>query len=127
MRFEIRAGGFFIILLGLLGLSGAVFFLGVMAGNEIAKQNTPDQAQVSSTFPLPSPPLVEATPAPASVAVNPAPVPMGGFSPGAASRPAMLPPPVAAAAKSPVAILSPHAMSTRAAVANLGNPAAAAS
>ena len=126
MRFEIRAGGFFIILLGLLGLSGAVFFLGVMAGNEIAKQNTPDQSQVSSTFPLPTPPAVEATPAPASVAANPAPVLMGGFSPGAASRPAMLPAPVAASAKSPVAVLSPHAMSTRAAVANLGNPPAPA-
>jgi septal ring-binding cell division protein DamX len=126
MRFEIKAGGFFIILLGLLGLSGAVFFLGVMAGNEIAKQNTPDQAQVSSTFPLPSPPPVEATPTPASIAINPTPVPMGGFSPAAGSHPAVLPP-MAAGVKSPVAVLSPHAMSTRAAVASLASPAAVAS
>lgn len=126
MRFEIRAGGFFIILLGLLGLSGAVFFLGVMAGNEIAKQNTPDQAQVSSSFPLPSPPPVEATPTPASIAVNPTPVPMGAFSPAVSPHPAVLPPALAGAAKSPVAVLSPHAMSTRAAVASLATPAAAA-
>ena len=58
MRFEIRAGGIFVILIGLVVLSGAVFFLGVMAGNEIARQNTPDQSQVSSMFPLPSPPAV---------------------------------------------------------------------
>ena len=58
MRFEIRAGGVFVILIGLVALSGAVFFLGVMAGNEIAKQNIPDQSQVSSVFPLPSPPAV---------------------------------------------------------------------
>ena len=122
MRFEIKAGGFFIILLGLLGLSGAVFFLGVMAGNEIARQNTPDQAQVSSSFPLPSPPPVEATPTPASMAINPTPVPMGGYSPAVGSHPSVFTP-LAAAAKSPVAVLSPHAMSTRAAVANLAPPA----
>jgi septal ring-binding cell division protein DamX len=131
MRFEIKAGGFLLILLGLLGLSGAVFFLGVMAGNEIAKQNTPDQAQVSSTFPLPSPPPVEATPTPASIAINPTPVPMGGFSPAAGSHPPGFPP-MAAAAKSPVAVISPgmsvpHAMSTHAAVASLSSPAAVAS
>ncbi|HTR64061.1 MAG TPA: SPOR domain-containing protein [Candidatus Binataceae bacterium] len=122
MRFEIRAGGFLLILLGLLGLSGAVFFLGVMAGNEIAKQNTPDQAQISSTFPLPSPPPLEATPTPASIAINPTPIPMGAFSPAVASHPSVFTP-MAGAAKSPVAMISPHAMSTRAAVANISTPA----
>ncbi len=56
MRFEIRAGGGFLILLGLLGLSGAVFALGLVAGYEMARQNQPDSSQISSTYPLPSPP-----------------------------------------------------------------------
>ena len=37
MRFEIKAGGGFLILLGLVGLSGAVFLLGLVAGNYMAK------------------------------------------------------------------------------------------
>ncbi len=75
MRFEIRAGGFFIIVLGLLGLSTIVFVSGVLVGNEVAKQNTPDASQLSSTFPLPSPPALDSTPAP--IAVNtPAPAPI---------------------------------------------------
>ena len=39
MRFEIRAGGGFLILAGLVGLSGAVFALGLVAGYEMARQN----------------------------------------------------------------------------------------
>ncbi len=56
MRFEIRAGGGFLILLGLLGLSGAVFALGLIAGYEMARQNQPDLNQISSTYPIPNPP-----------------------------------------------------------------------
>jgi cell division protein FtsN len=56
MRFEIRAGGAFLILLGLVGLSGAVFALGLIAGYEMARQNQPDLSQISSTYPLPNPP-----------------------------------------------------------------------
>ena len=56
MRFEIRAGGGFLILLGLVGLSGAVFALGLVAGYEMARQNQPDLSQISSTYPLPNPP-----------------------------------------------------------------------
>jgi cell division protein FtsN len=56
MRFEIRAGGGFLILLGLVGLSGAVFALGLIAGYEMARQNQPDLNQISSTYPLPNPP-----------------------------------------------------------------------
>lgn len=129
MRFEIRAGGFFVILLGLLGLSGAVFFFGVMAGNEIAKQNTPDQAQVSTNYPLPSPPPVVATPTVAPVAViNPTPAPMAAVSPalhphapvftpmGAASPAA-----IAAPMKSPAKPAATHAL------ANASTPGAMAS
>jgi cell division protein FtsN len=56
MRFEIRAGGGFLILLGLVGLSGAVFALGLVAGYEMARQSQPDLSQISTTYPLPNPP-----------------------------------------------------------------------
>ena len=56
MRFEIRAGGGFLILAGLVGLSGAVFALGLVAGYEMARQTQPDVSQISSTYPLPNPP-----------------------------------------------------------------------
>jgi septal ring-binding cell division protein DamX len=101
MRFEIRAGGIFVILIGLVVLSGAVFFLGVMAGNEIAKQNTPDQSQVSSMFPLPAPPAVAPTPTPAPLAaLHPQPV--------GASAPVLAP---HTSALSPIAASSQHAAS----------------
>jgi DedD protein len=54
MRFEIRAGGAFLILVGLVGLSGAVFALGLVAGYEMAKQTQPDINQISTAYPLPS-------------------------------------------------------------------------
>jgi cell division protein FtsN len=63
MRFEIKAGGGVLILLGLVGLSGAVFALGLVAGYEMAKQNQPDMNQISSTYPVPS---VPEKPAPVS-------------------------------------------------------------
>src|SRR5271167_2764703 len=56
MRFEIRAGGGFLILVGLVGLSAGVFGLGLVAGYEMARGNTPDLNQISSTYPLSSPP-----------------------------------------------------------------------
>lgn len=63
MRFEIRAPGMVLILLGLAGLSGVVFALGLVAGYEMARQTAPRTAEVASVFPAPSPPAVEATPA----------------------------------------------------------------
>jgi len=36
MRFEIGPGGGFLVLIGLLGLSAAVFFLGMISGREMA-------------------------------------------------------------------------------------------
>src|ERR1035437_3212094 len=66
MRFEIRAGGAFLILLGLVGLSGAVFALGLVAGYEMARQNQPDLNQISSTYPLPNLPASGEKPAPVS-------------------------------------------------------------
>jgi len=66
MRFEIRAGGAFLILVGLVGLSGGVFALGLVAGYEMARQNQPDINQISSTYPLPNPPTAGEKPAPVS-------------------------------------------------------------
>jgi DedD protein len=63
MRFEIRAPGMVLILLGLAGLSGVVFALGLVAGYEMARQTAPQNAEIASVFPAPSPPAVEATPA----------------------------------------------------------------
>ena len=66
MRFEIRAGGAFLILVGLVGLSGGVFALGLVAGYEMARQNQPDLSQISSTYPLPKSPAPDEKPAPVS-------------------------------------------------------------
>jgi|SRR5208337_3460513 len=83
MRFEIRAGGAFLTLVGLVGLSGGVFALGLVAGYEMARQNQPDLNQISSTFPLPNPaekpaPVSEMSPAAAaSQSVASAPMPSG--------------------------------------------------
>src|ERR1700721_2661914 len=56
MRFEIRAGDGILVLAGLVGLSGAVFALGLVAGYEMARQTQPDVNQISSTYPLANPP-----------------------------------------------------------------------
>src|SRR5712692_1824322 len=86
MRFEIGPGGAFVILLGLAGLSGGVFALGLMAGHELARpeQNEAEQAAV---YPLPSPPAVEPSPSVSYTAP-----PISGGAPGvpavAANNPA---------------------------------------
>jgi cell division septation protein DedD len=82
MRFEIRAGGWFLILLGLVGLSGAVFALGLVAGYEMARQNQPDLNQISSTYSLPNPPASGEKAAPVSE-MSPA----AAASPSVASAP----------------------------------------
>jgi cell division septation protein DedD len=56
MRFEIRTGGAFVILIGLMALSGAVFALGMVAGYEMARQNQPDPSQLATVYPLPPAP-----------------------------------------------------------------------
>src|SRR5579875_3109559 len=52
MRFEIGPGGIFIILLGLAGLSGGVFGLGLVAGHELAGPE-PGSQPVAEAYPLP--------------------------------------------------------------------------
>ena len=100
MRFEIRGGGAFLILAGLIGLSGAVFALGLVAGYEMARQNQPDLSQISTTYPLPSPPPSESTPAPEAAS-----------TPAAALPPAAPPAPKAIASPpAPIARLKPPAV-----------------
>src|ERR1700693_2426993 len=122
MRFEIRAGGGFLILAGLVGLSGAVFALGLVAGYEMARQTQPDVSQISSTYPLPNPPeklppvsemspAAEASPAVASVphapgvSIKPPAPAIGEEHPAARMSPAAVarirPPAVAPAANPP--------------------------
>ena len=121
MRFEIRAGGGFLILLGLVGLSGAVFALGLVAGYEMARQNQPDLSQISSTYPLPNPPenpapvsemspAAEASPAVAAAPIRPVPIKpsepaIGESHPAARTSPATVarvkPPPEPAVAHPP--------------------------
>jgi cell division septation protein DedD len=72
MRFEIGKGGAFLIFIGLLLLSAAVFAVGLIGGYEMARQNQPDQNQIASMFPVPSPPALEATPTPSPGAAIPA-------------------------------------------------------
>jgi septal ring-binding cell division protein DamX len=113
MRFEIRTGGAILIVLGLMGLSGAVFALGLVAGYEMARQNTPDLSQVASTFPAPNPPAIlptaTASPAAAS-AVPPAPVALS--TAGNLAKP-VLSSKAAAAASTPKAVAARTTPSVR--------------
>src|SRR5271167_2847137 len=56
MRFEIKAGGWILILVGLAGLSLIVFALGLFAGYDMAHNTAPEATQAASVYPLPNPP-----------------------------------------------------------------------
>jgi cell division septation protein DedD len=56
MRFEIKTGGWILILIGLAGLSMVVFALGLFAGYDMARSTTPEAPQAASVYPLPNPP-----------------------------------------------------------------------
>ena len=92
MRFEIKKGGAFLILIALVGLSGAVFALGLVAGYQMAKQNQPDLNQTSTTYPLPSAPTDQSKPAPVAEmspppAVSPPSMPIKPVAPPVAAMP----------------------------------------
>lgn len=112
MRFEIKAGGGILILLALVGLSGAVFALGLIAGYEM-RQSQPDLSQVASTYPLPNPPE---KPPPVSEMSPPQP------SPAVASAPSAPPVSIKPAA---IGEAHPAARPSPAAVARIRPPAAA--
>jgi DedD protein len=80
MRFEIGPGGGFVILVGLLGLSAAVFFLGMISGREMA-QSEQGQSQLASVYPMPAGAPAAAPPQVAAPAVSP-PAPVAAASPG---------------------------------------------
>jgi cell division septation protein DedD len=116
MRFEIRAGGGILILAGLVGLSGAVFALGLVAGYEMARQTQPDQSQISTTYPLPN--LPEKLP------------PVSEMSPAAAASPAVAsaPPAPHVSIKTPAPAIGeahPASRTSPAAVARIRPPAVA--
>ena len=114
MRFEIRAGGGFLILVGLVGLSAGVFGLGLVAGYEMARGNTPDLSQISSTYPLPSPPEK--------------PAPVSEMSSSAVASPSVASGPATATIKPPapeIGEASPAARTSPATVARLKPPAEA--
>lgn len=116
MRFEIRAGGAFLILIGLLGLSAAVFALGLVAGYEMARQNTPDTSQLASTFPAPSPPAL--APSPSASAARSVIFPSAAASVATIAPPVHPKPPVPAAMTSATAArasaASPHTVANAA-------------
>ena len=56
MRFEIKAGGAILILVGLAGLSLIVFALGLFAGYDVAHNSVSEAPQAASVYPLPNPP-----------------------------------------------------------------------
>jgi len=87
MRFEIKKGGAFLILIALVGLSGAVFALGLVAGYQMAKQNQPDLNQTSTTYPLPSAPTDESKPAPVADMSPPPAMPIKPAAPPVAAMP----------------------------------------
>ena len=78
MRFEIGPGGGIIILVGLLGLSAVVFFLGMISGREMA-QTEQGQSQLAAVYPMPggapgsSPPEAAEPAAPVAAATLTAP------------------------------------------------------
>jgi cell division septation protein DedD len=87
MRFEIKKGGAFLILVALVGLSGAVFALGLVAGYQMAKQNQPDLNQTSTTYPLPAAPTDESKPAPVAEMSPPPAMPIKPAAPPIAAMP----------------------------------------
>jgi cell division protein FtsN len=105
MRFEIKKGGAFLILIALVGLSGAVFALGLVAGYQMAKQNQPDQSQTSTTYPLPAAPTDESKPAPVAEMSPPPAMPIKPAAPPVAA----MPPPASHASPATVARVRPPA------------------
>ncbi len=56
MRFEIGAWGIFLLLVGLAGLSGSIFLLGMFAGYEVARQDQ-QNTNVAMVLPIPASPV----------------------------------------------------------------------
>ena len=87
MRFEIGPGGGFLVLIGLLGLSAAVFFLGMISGREMA-QSEQGQSQLASVYPMPAGAPAASPPQAAAPAVQAPPAPTGAAAAAAPKPPA---------------------------------------
>jgi len=72
MRFEIGPGGMLVVLLGLLGLSGAVFGLGLIAGHELAGPEA-GAPPVAAAYPVPAAPAGSEEPSDSTASSVPAP------------------------------------------------------
>lgn len=101
MRFEIGPAGGFVILVGLLGLSAAVFFLGMISGREMA-QSEQGQSQLASVYPMPA----GAPAAPAPIAAAPPKPPAAAAVASETMPPAALPKPPLAHKAPPRPILA---------------------
>ena len=110
MRFEIGPAGGFVILVGLLGLSATVFFLGMISGREMA-QSEQGQPQLASVYPLPAGAPATAPPQAAEPQPPRAAVASTNPPPAALSRPAQQPkaPPHTAMASVPARRSAPAA------------------
>lgn len=69
MRFEIGPGGGFVVLVGLLGLSAAVFFLGTISGREMARSEIEQGSHLATVYPMPAAPAATPSPAAAAAAI----------------------------------------------------------
>ncbi|MGH7915194.1 MAG: SPOR domain-containing protein [Candidatus Binataceae bacterium] len=88
MRFEIGPGGGFIILVGLLGLSAAVFFLGMISGREMA-QSEQSQNQLAAVYPMPAGAPAASPPQGATRAASLSAAPIAAATPKPAPRAAV--------------------------------------
>src|SRR5579875_2796430 len=84
MRFDIGAGGTIVILVGLVGLSGAVFGLGLIAGHELASDEPPAQQAVAS-YAIPAAPAPAASAAVTNTAAASAAIPAAPLEPPTAT------------------------------------------
>jgi septal ring-binding cell division protein DamX len=118
MRFEIGTGGMLLVLVGLAGLSAAVFGLGLVAGHELAGPESGSEP-VAAAYPLP--PAAGTAPASQANAAAPAPV-ASAEGPAAASAE----PETAGAGDAEVAPNAAASPASHAAVASKGSAAASA-
>ena|SRR5690348_13162309 len=115
MRFEIGPGGGFVVLVGLLGLSAAVFFLGMISGREMAESEQ-GQSQLASVYPMPAGAPVAAPPQSAAPAV-PTPAPTASNSAKPPAQPAVASEPIPPAAQPKPAVV--HSVPRRPALASV--------
>jgi hypothetical protein len=102
MRFEIKSGGMVAILLGVTGLSFAVFLFGLLSGYDVGRESQSSAAQVATAYPVEPPPGSAPAASPAA-----APSPAIATAPAPAAPPGMAADDEAAAPVAPVAAARP--------------------